>query len=183
MALSITYTRAQAGVDAPLVTVETHLSNGLPGFTIVGLPETAVRESRDRVRSAILNSHLEFPQRRITVNLAPADLPKQGGRYDLAIAVGILAASEQIPQAQLNQLEFIGELALSGDVRPVKGALSAALSCRARQRTLIAPADNEAELTLCPESPALVARSLLQICAHLHGRQALPQPSQVSTDL
>jgi magnesium chelatase family protein len=116
MALAIVYSRATLGIDAPLVTVEVHLSGGLPNFTIVGLPETAVKESRERVRSAILNAQLEFPQQRITINLAPAELPKTGGRFDLAIALGILAASQQLANADLSSHVFIGELALSGDV-------------------------------------------------------------------
>jgi magnesium chelatase family protein len=119
MSLAIVYTRAQQGIHAPLVTVETHLSNGLPGLNIVGLPEAAVKESKDRVRSAILNSNFEFPARRITINLAPADLPKEGGRFDLAIALGILAASGQIESKKLKDLEIIGELALSGELRAV----------------------------------------------------------------
>ena len=122
MSLAIVYSRAKLGVSAPLVTVEVHLSNGLPSLSIVGLPETAVNESKDRVRSAILNSHLVFPARRITVNLAPADLPKEGGRYDLAIALGILAASGQIPKESLAEYEFLGELALSGELRPINAA-------------------------------------------------------------
>ena len=119
MSLAIVQTRAQVGIQAPLVTVEVHLSNGLPAMNMVGLPETAVKESKDRVRSAILNSNFEFPAKKITINLAPADLPKEGGRYDLAIAIGILAAAGEIPAALLKQHEFIGELALSGEIRPI----------------------------------------------------------------
>jgi len=122
MSLAIVHTRAQCGVEAPPVTVEAHLSNGLPSLSIVGLPETAVKESKDRVRSALINSHFEFPARRITINLAPADLPKEGGRYDLAIALGILAASDQIPKEKLANFEFYGELDLSCDLRPIRGA-------------------------------------------------------------
>jgi magnesium chelatase family protein len=114
MSLAVVYTRANIGIDAPLVTVETHLSNGLPSLAIVGLPEAAVRESKERVRSAILNAGLEFPTRRMTINLAPADLPKSGGRYDLAIALSILAASGQIPAPGLADYEVLGELALNG---------------------------------------------------------------------
>ncbi len=121
MSLAIVYSRAQVGVEAPVVTVEAHLANGLPALTLVGLPETAVKESKDRVRSAIINSSLEFPARRITLNLAPADLPKDGGRFDLAIALGILAASGQLPIKALEQVECLGELALSGAIRPVQG--------------------------------------------------------------
>ena len=115
MSLAVVHTRAQNGIEAPPVSVEVHLSNGLPSLSIVGLPETAVKESKDRVRSAIINSRFEFPARRITINLAPADLPKEGGRFDLAIAIGILAASGQIPTDKLTDYEFIGELALSGE--------------------------------------------------------------------
>ena len=118
MSLAIVYSRAQVGMDAPLVTVEVHLSNGLPSLSIVGLPETAVKESKDRVRGAILNSHFEFPARRITINLAPADLPKEGGRYDLPIALGILAASRQIPDNDLQQYEFAGSFRQANDRRP-----------------------------------------------------------------
>ena len=112
MSLAILYSRAGVGMDAPLVTVEVHLANGLPCMSIVGLPETAVKESKDRVRGAIINSQFEFPMRRITINLAPADLPKEGGRFDLAIALGILAASKQIPDSELTDYEFAAELAL-----------------------------------------------------------------------
>ncbi len=174
MSLSIIFTRAQLGIEAPLVTVETHLSGGLPGFAIVGLPETAVKESKDRVRSALLNSHFTFPQKRITVNLAPADLPKEGGRYDLAIALGILAASAQIPADLLQNLEFVGELALSGELRPVRGAITAVLASRSAGRQLVVAKGNAAEVALCPRAGALSAESLLAVCAHLHQREDLP---------
>ena len=121
MSLAVVYTRAQVGIGAPEVRVEVHLANGLPSLAIVGLPETTVKESKDRVRAAILNSRFEFPARRITVNLAPADIPKEGGRFDLPIALGILAASGQVPAETLDRHEFAGELALSGEVRPVRG--------------------------------------------------------------
>ena len=142
MELSVVYSRALVGMEAPLVRVETHLSNGLPAFHIVGLPETAVRESKDRVRSAILNSHFTFPDRRITVNLAPADLPKEGGRFDLPIALGILTASGQVPQDRLQQHEFLGELALDGCLRAVHGAIPAAASCGGAGRQLVVPAES-----------------------------------------
>ncbi|WP_237060254.1 YifB family Mg chelatase-like AAA ATPase [Microbulbifer sediminum] len=173
MSLSVTHTRAQLGVSAPPVTVETHLANGLPAFNIVGLPEAAVRESRDRVRSALVNSHFDFPQRRITVNLAPADLPKEGGRYDLAIALGILAASGQVPAEALTGMEFIGELALTGDLREVPGALPAAIACADAGRSLVLPLPSGAEAALA-DGRVLVARNLLQVCAHLHNREQLP---------
>jgi magnesium chelatase family protein len=127
MSLAVVYTRAQAGVVAPLVACEVHLSGGLPGISIVGLPEAAVKEARDRVRAAILNAQLEYPQRRVTVNLAPADLPKDGGRFDLPIALGILAANGGLPREALAGHEFVGELALSGELRPVQGVLPAVL--------------------------------------------------------
>lgn len=175
MSLAIIYSRAKLGINAPLVTVEVHLSNGLPGLSIVGLPETAVKESKDRVRSAILNSHLEFPARRITVNLAPADLPKEGGRFDLPIALGILAASGQIPQQGLSQYEFLGELALSGELRAIGAALPAALASGDAGRALIISEDNAREAALSSITKVFGSRSLLQVCAHLHEREALFQ--------
>src|SRR3569623_636249 len=124
MSLAVLKSRALAGMEAPEVTVEVHLANGLPSFTIVGLPETEVKESKDRVRAALQNARFEFPARRITVNLAPADLPKESGRFDLPIALGILAASGQMPAAALGHYEFAGELSLSGELRPIRGALA-----------------------------------------------------------
>lgn len=179
MSLAIVYTRAKQGIEAPLVCVETHLSNGLPSLHIVGLPETAVKESKDRVRSAIINSHFEFPSRRITINLAPADLPKEGGRFDLPIALGILAASGQIPQESLNNLEFMGELALNGELREVNGALAAAIQSQHQQRALVVPAINAEEAALCIDATIYGAHNLLQLCAHLHGREKLT--AQVAT--
>ena len=148
MSLAIVYSRALTGIDAPQVTVEVHLSNGLPSLSIVGLPEAAVKESKDRVRGALLNTNFEFPARRIIVNLAPADLPKEGGRYDLPIAIGILAASGQIPQDKLDQYEFVGELALSGLIRAVKGVLPFAIKCRQQQRALFVPQSNADEAVI-----------------------------------
>lgn len=181
MSLAIVYSRAQTGIDAPLVTVEVHISNGLPALTIVGLPETAVKESRERVRGALLNSGFEFPPRRITVNLAPADLPKEGGRYDLAIALGILAASKQVEPRALATHEFIGELALTGELRAVVGALPAALRTQRAGRCLIVPAVNANEAALLPDAPVLSATHLLAVCAHLEGRDALPPPTAAPT--
>lgn len=175
MSLAIVYSRAKLGINAPLVTVEVHLSNGLPSLAIVGLPETAVKESKDRVRSAILNSHLEFPARRITVNLAPADLPKEGGRFDLPIAIGILAASGQIPKEALAQYEFLGELALSGDLRPIAAALPAALACGDAERALITCSANAREAALSSITRVYASDNLLQVCAHLHQREFLFQ--------
>ncbi|MGH8397275.1 MAG: YifB family Mg chelatase-like AAA ATPase [Gammaproteobacteria bacterium] len=178
------FSRAQAGVDAPEVTVEAHLSNGLPSFAIVGLPEAAVRESRDRVRSALINSRFDFPARRITVNLAPADLPKEGGRFDLPIALGILAASSQIPQEVLRNLEFLGELSLSGELKPVRGALPAALKTRIAGRSLLLPCDNADEAALVSGVTIFGARHLLDVCAHLTGMQRLtPHISTLNDDV
>jgi len=167
MSIAIVHSRANVGIDAPLVAVETHLSNGLPSFTIVGLPETAVRESRERVRSAILNANFQFPARRITVNLAPADLPKSGGRFDLAIAISILAASEQIPAATLHHYEILGELALTGALRAVKGVLPAVLAARGSGRTLIIPEANRAEASLARQVSACSGAHLLDVCRYL----------------
>ncbi|HKS93886.1 MAG TPA: YifB family Mg chelatase-like AAA ATPase [Gammaproteobacteria bacterium] len=167
------FSRALVGIDAPEVTVEAHLSMGLPAFAIVGLPEAAVRESRDRVRSALLNSRFDFPARRITVNLAPADLPKEGGRFDLPIALGILAASGQLPVEAFRDVEFLGELSLSGELKPVRGVLPAALKTRAAGRSLMLPCDNADEAALVSGVTVLGARHLLDVCAHLTGAQRL----------
>jgi len=172
MALAVVHSRAAAGVDAPEVAVEVHLSGGLPALSIVGLPEAAVRESKDRVRGALLTARYEFPARRITVNLAPADLPKEGGRFDLPIAIGILAGSGQV-QAQLDGYEFLGELALGGALRPVRGALPAALRCRDVGRTLVVPKANAAEAALVSGVTVLPAEHLLEVVAHLNGTEPL----------
>ena len=175
MELSVVYSRALAGIEAPLVRVETHLSNGLPAFNIVGLPETAVRESKDRVRSAILNSHFTFPDRRITVNLAPADLPKEGGRFDLPIALGILCASNQLPPDRMAQHEFQAELALDGSLRAVSGAIPAAIAASRSQRLLVMAADSAPLAALAPGSRVIGASDLLTLCAHLnHCRPIAP---------
>ena len=166
MSLAIVHSRAQIGVEAPAVTVEAHLANGLPSMALVGLPETAVRESKDRVRSALINAGFDFPARRITVNLAPADLPKDGGRFDLAIAMGILAASGQVPAAALADLECLGELALSGAVRPVQGVLPAALAARAAGRRLVVPRANAEEASLASGLEILAVDHLLELVAH-----------------
>ncbi|KAB2931708.1 MAG: YifB family Mg chelatase-like AAA ATPase [Candidatus Contendobacter sp.] len=176
MSLAIVYTRAQVGIDAPLVSVEVHLSGGLPGLFIVGLPEAAVKESKDRVRGAILNSQFEFPSRRITINLAPADLPKEGGRFDLPIALGILAASGQINRERLSQYEFLGELALGGEVRGIRGVLPATLACRAAGRILLVPGDNAAEALLVGGVKVLGAVHLLEVCRQLATGNALQSP-------
>jgi len=180
MSLAVLYSRAENGIDAPLVTVEVHIANGLPGLSIVGLPETAVKESKDRVRGAILNSKFEFPMRRITVNLAPADLPKEGGRYDLPIALGILAASNQISSQSINTYEFAGELALGGQLRPVRGVLPIAIHAHKANRSLILPIDNADEAALVEQAKILPAAHLLDVCEHLHTQQKLTQhPPQI----
>ena len=173
MSLATVQTRAKLGIQAPSVSVEVHLSNGLPSFHIVGLPETAVKESKDRVRSAIINSHFEFPARRITINLAPAELPKEGSRFDLAIAIGILAASNQIPSDLLHQYEFIGELALSAELRPVEAVLPSALGCAANGKQLIISQGNADEAALVESLTVLPARHLLEVSAHLHQRETI----------
>jgi magnesium chelatase family protein len=148
MSLAIIHTRAYVGIDAPLVRVEVHLSSGLPAIHIVGLAETAVRESKDRVRSAIINAGFDFPMQRITINLAPADLPKEGGRFDLAIAMGILVASQQVPDDSVARLEFLAELALSSELKPCPGILSAAVACQAADRKLVASLPNADEAAM-----------------------------------
>lgn len=173
MSLSIVNSRAKLGLSSPLVSVEVHLSNGLPAFNIVGLPETAVKESKDRVRSAIINSKFEFPNRRITVNLAPAELPKGGSRFDLAIAIGILAASEQIPKQSLGEYEFIGELALSGELRGIEAILPSVIACASDNKQLIISQQNADEACLVESVSVLAAKHLLDVSAHLHQSQLL----------
>jgi magnesium chelatase family protein len=173
MSLAIVHSRAAVGIDAPPVAVEIHLANGLPALSIVGLPEAAVKESKDRVRGALLTSRFEFPARRITINLAPADLPKEGGRFDLPIAVGLLAASGQVPKDALQRYEFLGELALSGELRPVRGVLPAALKARDLGRILVVPAANADEAALVRDITVLSAGHLLEVCAHLHGQSLI----------
>lgn len=173
MSIALAYTRCQDGMDALAICVETHLSNGLPSFTIVGLPETAVRESRERVRSALLNSGFEFPQRRITVNLAPGDIPKEGTRFDLAIAVGILAASHQIPLPPLGHAEFIGELALDGSLRAVGTTLASALAARDAGHELVVSGTDADEAALIDGAVVRAAASLQEVCLHLQGQARL----------
>lgn len=175
--LAVVYSRAMLGMQAPLVTVETHLSFGMPNFLIVGMPATAVRESRDRVRSALLNSNFQYPDKRITVNLAPADLPKEGSRFDLPIALGILAASGQIPPEALANYEFTGELALTGELRAVQGVLPFAIKTKQAGRQLFLPIDNAEEASLTGDLVIYPAKHLLDVCAHLRGIALLtPQP-------
>lgn len=173
MSLAVLYSRALSGMDAAQVTVEVHLANGLPNFTIVGLPEAEVKESKDRVRAALLTCQFEFPARRITVNLAPADLPKESGRFDLPIALGILAATGQIPSQRLAEYEFAGELALTGELRPIRGALAMTYRAVSSGRAFILPEANAAEAALVEQAAVFPAKSLLQVAAHLTGRDAL----------
>jgi magnesium chelatase family protein len=180
MALAVLRSRALAGLAAPVVTVEVHLATGLPTFTLVGLPDTEVKEARERVRAAIQNCGFEFPQRRITVNLAPADLPKESGRFDLPIALGILVASGQIKAATLDSHEFVGELALSGELRAVRGTLAMCAAIRHEAgshhnaaRAFVLPLDSAPEAALIEGMSILPAKNLLQVCAHLTGRQIL----------
>ena len=173
MSLSTVHSRAQVGINAPQVTIEVHLSNGLPSLSIVGLADVEVKESKDRVRAAIINSQFDFPAKRITINLAPADLPKEGSRFDLPIAIGILAASGQIPLEKLEQFEFIGELALSGELREIRGVLPAAVQCRNKKRKLVLPQKNTEEAALVSELEIVHSNHLLEVCAKLNGQQDL----------
>jgi magnesium chelatase family protein len=177
MSLAVTLSRAQEGVTAPQVVVEVHLSGGLPSTSIVGLPDSAVREARDRVRVAIQNTAFEYPSRRITVNLAPAELPKDGGRFDLAIALGILAAGSQVPRERLDDCEFLGELALSGELRAVPGILPALIRARRCGRRIVVPRANAAEAALVGEADVLLADSLAEVCAWLGGHGTLGAPA------
>jgi len=172
MSLAVLKSRALAGMEAQEVSVEVHLANGLPAFTIVGLADTEVKEAKDRVRAAIQNGGFEFPAQRITVNLAPADLPKESGRFDLPIALGILAASKQIPARRLHQYEFAGELSLSGELRPIRGALAMSLATRRDGGCLafILPLANADEAALVSGAAIYPAHSLLQVCSHFAGK-------------
>lgn len=174
MSLAIIYTRASIGIQAPQINVEVHISNGLPGFVLVGLPEATVKESKDRVRSAIINSGFTFPAKKITVNLSPADLPKEGSRFDLPIAIAILAATEQIPNDNLTKYEFLGELALSGEIKAVKGAIPAAISSKKNNRTLIISRENQSEISLIHHNNTLITHNLLELCQYLNNEINLP---------
>ena len=182
MPVAVALSRALRGLDAPVVTVEVHLAGGLPAFHLVGLPEAEVREARDRVRAALQNAQFEFPARRITVSLAPADLPKASGRFDLPIALGILAATGQLPADPLARHEFAGELALGGELRAVRGALAMALSVRRDGRAFVLPEVSAAEAALVPDARVHPARSLLDVCAHLTGRAPLPMLAAATTN-
>ncbi len=173
MSLATVYSRAQNGMQAQAITIEVNIANGMPAFTVVGLPEASVRESKDRVRGAIQNSGFTFPNKRITVNLAPADLPKEGSRFDLAIALGILVATGQMPETLLHDHEFVGELALSGEIRQVRGVLPTAIACAQAQRTLILPQANAEEAALIPSLTAYQTPHLLAIFAHVQGETPL----------
>ena len=175
MSLAVVHSRALVGIDAIAVRVEVHISGGLPSMSIVGLPEAAVKESKDRVRAALQNSLFEFPARRITVSLAPADLPKDGGRFDLPIALGILAASDQLPSDKLPSNEFIGELALGGELHAVRGALRTAIASTRSRRALVLPECNAEEASLADNSKVCGALHLLDVCAHLRGDTLLPK--------
>ena len=175
MTVATVASRALAGIDAPEVTVEVHLGPGLPAFHIVGLPDTEVREARDRVRAALNHAHFEFPARRITVNLAPAELPKDSSRFDLPIALGILAASGQLAVDALQGQEFAGELSLTGELRPVRGALAMALAARAAGRAFVLPEGNAPQAALADGARILPARTLLEVVAHLAEEAKLPQ--------
>lgn len=175
MPLAVVRSRALVALDAPEVRVEVHLGNGLPAFHIVGMPQTAVRESADRVRAALLHCGFEFPNRRLTVNLAPADLPKDSCRFDLPIAIGILAASGQVPCEALEALEFVGELSLTGELRPIRGALAMVLALQqaGARRRLVLPVHCRSEAALASEACALAATDLVEVCAHLRGESTL----------
>lgn len=172
--LAMVASRTLVGIAAEAVIVEVHLANGLPTFNTVGLPETAVKESKDRVRGAILTCGFEFPAKRITVNLAPADIPKTGGRFDLPIAIGILIASGQLPNAQIDKLEIVGELALDGRIRSINGVLPTALACSSVGHSLVLPSANAAEASLAEQTESLHAGHLLEVCRHLIGQHKLP---------
>ena len=183
MSFSITYSRAIIGINASLVTIEVHISNGLPSFQIVGLPDTSVRESRDRVRSAILNSQLQFPQARLTVNLSPADIPKEGARYDLAIAVGILVASKQIPAAAVSNYEFLGELGLNGELRSVRAAIPSVTAINGDNRTAILSCPDAIQISVLKASSVLSANSLLDVFLHLTNKHTLTSPPALNHNL
>src|SRR5215212_1437868 len=169
MSLAVVYSRALAGLDAPLVRVEVHVGGGLPCTNIVGLPEKEVREARDRVRSALDTAKFERPAGRVTISLSPADLPKESGRFDLPIAIGILAATGQVPATKLEGLELAGELALSGELRPIRGALAMTYRAYRDGRAFVLPASVAAEASLARGATVLPARTLLDVCAHLAG--------------
>lgn len=180
MSLAIVYSRASMGVEAPLVTIEVHLSNGKPGLTIVGLLETTVKEAGDRVRSALMNANFLYPPQRITINLAPADLPKEGGRFDLPIAIGILAASGQMDSEKLKEFELLGELALTGGLRAVHGVIPAVIAADQAHRQMIIAAPNANEASLVSNVETYFAHSLLEVVNFMNKRENLPIAQQVN---
>lgn len=184
MTLAVVHTRIAFGIENQPINVEVNLTNGLPAFNIVGLPEKAVQESRERVRGALSNCQFEFPARRITVNLAPADIPKEGGGFDLPIAIGILVASGQLQPEKITQLDFIGELALSGEIRPIKGILPIAIGSAKNHRQLLLPLENAKEAALINSLDLIPATHLLAVTAHLNGSQKItysPPPLESTT--
>ena len=183
MSLANIYSRASVGLHSPLVNVEVHIANGLPAFNIVGLPETSVREAKDRIRSAIINCGFEFPAKRITINLAPADLPKEGGRFDLPMAVGILVASEQLPNNEIANYEFTGELSLSGELRAVKGEIPIALACKQVERILVLPEPNAEQASWVSGVDIHPLMHLTQLLPHLMKQTILPLIRQNSPSL
>ncbi|MBX3672651.1 MAG: ATP-binding protein [Burkholderiales bacterium] len=180
MSLAVVLTRGLAGMHSPLVRVEVHVGGGLPCFHVVGLPETVVKEARDRVRAALSNARFDFPDGRVIVNLAPADLPKESGRFDLPIALGILAATRQVPAKALHGLEFAGELALSGELGPIRGALAMSLAVHRDGRAFVLPEASAKEAALVPGAIVHPARTLLQVCAHLAGTERLDRVEGVA---
>ena len=180
MTVAVVFSRGLAGLDAPLVRVEAHVGGGLPGTHIVGLPETEVKEARDRVRAAMSTAGFSVPAGRVTVSLAPADLPKESGRFDLPIAIGILAASGQVPVKALAGLEFAGELALSGELRPIRGALAMTFGAQREGRSFVLPHCVAPEAALARGAVVLPARTLLEVCAHLAGKSLLSPFSGVA---
>ena len=180
MSLAIVYSRASMGVQAPLVTIEVHLSNGKPGFTLVGLPEKTVKEAQDRVRSALLNAQFKYPPKRITVNLASADLLKEGGRFDLPIALGILAASGQINADKLRNIEFLGELALTGNLRAVQGVIPAILAAKQTRRQMLVSAHNANEAALIADQNTYCATSLLEVVQFMNNQANLPIATELN---
>lgn len=181
MGLATVYTRASMGVDAPEIRVEVDLARGLPGFAVVGLPTATIREAKDRVKAALINAGLEFPQAtKITVNLSPADLPKQGARYELAIAIGILVASGQIPDTAIRDTEFYGELALNAELLPVAGLVPALLACRAAKRTAVIPLKNEFDAALIQGQTSYLVPDLVSIFEHLHQHSPLRKATSLN---
>jgi magnesium chelatase family protein len=190
MSVAVVFSRGLSGLEAPLVRVEAYVGGGLPQFHIVGLPETEVKEARDRVRAALSTAHFDWPAGRVIVNLAPADLPKESGRFDLPIAIGVLVATGQLRTKQLASLEFAGELALSGELRPIRGALAMTFRAHRDGRAFVLPESVAGEASLARGATILPARSLLEVCAHLNGEAslaphaaAIARPAEVYPDL